>query len=441
MKSYRLLMAISVLLLAVFLMSCAKGPYIAKKHIETPEVEKTEKPMPPPEVQAPKNKLPEEKPAEVKPQIVAPPSSPLNSNAVGCVLPLTGRFADAGNKALDAVLLSSGIFNQRSRSPWKIVVADSGKSSGGIKEAVAYLADQADVTAIIAVSGTAEAVEAAREAEKRKLPIILITSKEGVTKSGEYVFQHFLTPTQQMVALTKYALDELNVTIFSILYPKDAYGEEMVRLFRSEVEKVGGKVDKVIPYSKTQTDFTSQIKKLAGKKIVTSEKIYASVQEAQTRLSVDFQALFIPDSPLRVKMITSQLAFYDIKGVQLLGTSLWHSPDLLNDSEQYLEGAVFADSFLVSGFLPQTNDFVDVYYSAYSREPENIEALVYDTMAIVLKILENQQIKTRAEFAQALMVAGHHPGATGDIAFSGNRVAQKNAFILQIREGKIKQVR
>ena len=91
-------------------------------------------------------------------------------------------------------------------------------------------------------------------------------------------------------------------------------------IFRSEVQKTGGKVDKAIPYSKTQTDFTEQIKKLTGNKIGTSETVYATTQEAQNSLSVDFEALFIPDSVLRVKMITSQLAFYDVKGLKLLGT-------------------------------------------------------------------------------------------------------------------------
>jgi len=200
-------------------------------------------------------------------------------------------------------------------------------------------------------------------------------------------------------------------------------------------------VDKAIPYNKTQTDFTEQIKTLTGNKIETSETVYATTQDAQNSLSVGFEALFIPDSVLRVKMITSQLAFYDVKGLKLLGPSLWHSPDLTKKGVEYLEGASFVDSFLVNGFLPQTNDFVDIYYSAYGREPGNIEALSYDTMEMVLSILEDQQIKTRAEFIRALLALEGFPGATGSISFGGNRVAQKGAFILRVQNGKIEQVK
>ena len=365
----------------------------------------------------------------------------LNRNAVGCILPLSGRFAEVGNKALDALVLSSDIFNRRSPVSWKIVVADSGETPEGVRNAVSYLVEQAGVIAIIAVAGTTEAADAAREVEKRKVPLILITSREGVTDGYEYVFQHFLTPTQQMQALARYSLDRMNVAIFSVLYPQDEYGEEMVRLFRKEIQKVGGKISKVISYNKSQTDFTEQILKLTGQKTTVSGKMHASPQDTRGKMFIDFEALFIPDSSLRLKMITSQLAYYDVKGVKLLGSSLWHTPDLLKKGADYLDGAVFVDSFLVNGFLPETNDFVDIYYSAYSRDPENIEALSYDTMEIVLGILENEQIRTRGEFKTALLAVEHFNGATGSVYFRGNHVAQKSAFIIRIQDGKLEQVR
>jgi len=59
------------------------------------------------------------------------------------------------------------------------------------------------VIAIIAIAGTAEAAIAAIEAQKRQVPLILIASREGVTEVGEYVFQHFLTPAQQIQAFKR----------------------------------------------------------------------------------------------------------------------------------------------------------------------------------------------------------------------------------------------
>jgi ABC-type branched-subunit amino acid transport system substrate-binding protein len=140
-------------------------------------------------------------------------------------------------------------------------------------------------------------------------------------------------------------------------------------------------------------------------------------------------------------MITSQLAYYNVRGVQLLGASLWHSPDLIKSGVEFFEGAVFVDSFFVNGYLPETNDFVDVYYAEYGREPGNIDALVYDTMDIVLQILDKHKIKTRDEFLEALLDVRGFRGATGIVSFNGNRVAQKDAFILMVQNGKIVQVK
>jgi branched-chain amino acid transport system substrate-binding protein len=420
MKNYRLLAAILIIFLFVLIAGCARAPLITKKRAEPPVRKKIEKPP-----VAPKDE----------------PSVLIGRNNVGCIFPLTGRFGNAGRRALDAALLSSKIFKQRSSSPWEIVAADSGVTPEEIREAVSHLADDVNVIAIVAMSGTAEATIIAEEAQIRKVPLILITSKEGITETGEYVFQHFLTATQQVEALIGYVQRKLNIGIFSVLYPQDDYGLEMVSIFRSKVKSIGSKIYQAVPYRKTDTDFSNQIRKLTGNRIGVAEQASGMDESTHTRLSVDFEALFIPDSHQRVKMITSQLAYYNVMGVKLLGTSLWHSPDLVKNGAEYLEGAVFVDSFFANGYLPETNDFVDVYYAAYGREPGNIDALSYDTMDIVLKVLEKQKIKTRDEFLEALLNVRGFRGATGNVSFNGKRVAQKDAFILMVQNGMIVQVK
>ena len=425
MNFYRIFDKIFILLLVIFSLCFSKMAIADEKPVPIPPVEVKSLPVKPPEAGL---------------SAIIPPSSKLNRNTLGCVLPLSGQYADLGNKARDAILLATGTFDEKNKSLWKVIVEDSRGLPEGTKAAIAHLANAENVMAIIAVTGTAEAIDAAREADKWKVPLILITPKEGVTSIGEYVFQNFLTPTQQIRALVKYALDDLNCAIFSVLYPKDDYGEEMVKIFREEVIRIGGKVEKAISYSKNQTDFKEEINKLTGLIVNAPQKKRDDQAENKTTISVDFEALFIPDSSSRVKMITSQLTFYDVKGFQLLGTSLWHSPDLLKNGTEYLEEAIFVDSFFTNSFYPETSNFVDVYYTKYSREPENIEALAYDTAGIIIGVLDNIEIKTRGQFAAALKKMNNYDGATGSIYFDSNRVAQKTPFILRVKDGKFEQV-
>lgn len=426
MKNYRILARVFILLLIFFIACCAQPKIVIMEPA----------PSPPEEV----------KPAEVKPpEAILPPIQPplvkYNRYTLGCVLPLSGQYADLGSKALDAILLSAGMFDGENRTLWKVVAEDSRGLPEGTRAAVEHLANVENVMAIVAVTGTTEAIEAAREANKWGVPLILITSKEGITSLNEYTFQHFLTPTQQIRAVVKYALEDLNCAIFSILYPKDDYGEEMVRIFRAEAVRAGGKVERAIPYNKNQTDFTEEINKVTGNLISTAKKTSSKKPEIKAQLALDFEALFIPDSYRRVRMIASQLAFYDVKGIKLLGVSLWNSPYLLKKNSDYLEGAIFVDSFFVNSFYPETNDFVDAYYTAYSRDPESIEALAYDTAGIIFHVLENKDVQTRQEFINALIKVENYKGATGNISFGPDRVAQKTPFILRVKNGKLEQVK
>lgn len=361
-------------------------------------------------------------------------------NTIGCVLPLTGGYGESGNKALDSILLAAGIFGKKNKAPWRIVVEDSKKLSIGIKNAVERLSNKWNVIAIIAVAGTAEALDAAREATRQKVPLVIITSKEGITSGREYVFQHFLTRPQQVGALVKYAVNNLNYKTFAILYPKDRYGIEMTKIFSTEADRLGGKIAGAVPFSKKQADFTQEINMIMGNGTNIANNFNADNPEIKTQVPINFEALFIPDSYQRAKMIASQLAFYEVKGFPLLGTSFWNSPDLLKKDAACLEGAVFADSFFVHSFSPEINDFVDLYYAAYGREPDNIEALSYDTMKMIIRVLEDKTISTRKQLAAGFKKIKNYKGVTGDTSFSADRVSRKTAFIMQVKDGKIEQV-
>ncbi|PKN70013.1 MAG: hypothetical protein CVU54_08260 [Deltaproteobacteria bacterium HGW-Deltaproteobacteria-12] len=427
-----LIFAQTIIMALVFLLVCGGRAAFA--------VEKTDRQMPQPIA---KQKIPSAGTGQQKENLTAfQYSSDLpDRNTIGCVLPLSGRYGDYGNKALDAMLFAAGIFDGKNRTSWKIVASDSRGLPEGARNAVAQLAKKGNVMTIIAVAGTLEAFEIVQEAGKWKIPVILITPKDGLTKANNYVFQHFLTPPQQIEALVKYAVDDLNCATFSILYPQDDYGNEMVKLFRAQAGRVAGKVENAIGYSKTQTDFTEEIKKVTRQEIGSAKETIAGNTENKAPVPLDFEALFIPDSLQRVKMIVSQLAFYDVKNFKLLGTSFWNTPDLLRKDAEYLEGAVFADSFFANGFYPETNDFVDIYYSAYSREPDNIEALSYDTMGMIISVLEDKSIATREQFVAGFQQVKNYKGATGNTSFSPDRVSQKTAFILKVKDGKLEQVK
>ena len=113
--------------------------------------------------------------------------------AIGCVLPLSGRNAAAGNKALDAIILASGVFDPIVKSPIKLIIEDSQSRPEIARAAVAKLALEDGVICILGPIGADESLDAAREAQRLKVPIMTLTRREGITDIGNYVFRSYLT--------------------------------------------------------------------------------------------------------------------------------------------------------------------------------------------------------------------------------------------------------
>ncbi len=376
----------------------------------------------------------EEAPAVATAPAVAPPPSP-----VGCILPLSGRYAAYGNNALDAVLLAAGVFNAAKETPIRLLIEDSQSEPAVAGAAVGKLAG-AGVTCILGPLGSLEAQEAAKEAQRLKVPILTLTQWEGITGIGDHVFRNFLTAAMQVRAVVQYAQAEIGLRRFAILYPEDPYGQEMARLFREEVLRKGGEIRSEKSYKTDQTDFGDSIRALAGLP-PASPGSDVPVTAAPPKPTPGFEAIFIPDSASRVALIVPQLAYHDITGIRLLGTSGWDSPELIETDPERLQGAIFVDGFFANSFRPEVNRFVEAFYMAYGREPDGMEALVYDAADMALRLIIENRGGTREAFRRGLMQVKGYPGVTGRTSFSPSRDAEKELFVLTVKDGQIIQVK
>jgi len=355
--------------------------------------------------------------------------------AVGCLFPLTGKFANYGNMALESIILASGIFNPESSTPIKLIVKDSKSNPETAREAVIELFTEDRVIGIIGPMGSTTALEASKEAQKLGIPILTLTQKEGITETGDYVFRNFLTAVMQIKTLVKYSVRNLGITTFAILYPEDNYGIEMMNIFWNEVLLLGGEIRGVEAYSTKKTDFGDEIKLLTGLNFQEEGS-----EEEESKPVIDFDALFIPDSYKRVSMIAPQLAFYDVTGIQLLGTNAWNSPELLKMDTEYLEGSIFVDGFFSNSYYPAVRDFIDHFYVAYSREPTDMEALAYDAASIVAGILRDNNIEVRDDLRDKMLQIKDYPGITGKTSFLQSGDVQKSIYVLMMRDNGIIQI-
>ena len=166
------------------------------------------------------------------------------------------------------------------------------------------------------------------------------------------------------------------------------------------------------------------------------------IQEAGAfQVPADFEAIFLPDAPRKAGLIIPQLAFYDIRHAQLLGTNLWHSPQLLEMARRYVQGAIFTDGVHFGaegdakgeGTVGPAGRFRNAFRGIYGAEPDLITATAFDTAEILFSILSEPEIRMRRDVRNRLRLAGPFPGITGQTAFSPRGEAEKALHLLQIQ--------
>jgi len=388
-------------------------------------------------------------------------SALFNRHTIGCLLPLSGPYQTVGFRALKGIELALERFSAKSSGPqMNIVVKDSHSNPDQTRLAMQELIDE-KVAAIIGPIVTAEV--AAIEAQENGIPIITLTQKDNITSIGDYVFRNFITPEMQVTALTDFITTSLGLNRFAILYPDETYGITFMNLFWDRILENGGKIVGVEAYNPQHTDFAGPIKKLVGLYYDIPEDLREDAQlgleedqnqsdadspldqdnaienqelktdDEEPEAIVDFDAIFIPDSPRTAGLIIPQLAFYDVKDIYLLGTNLWHSYTLIEMAAQYAQGAIMPDGFFAGSSEPVVQDFVQIFEETYQEKPGFIEAVVYDSAMMIFDVLNQPDLRFKSELKNELLNRAVFSGITGATYFDENGEARKQLYLLRIK--------
>ncbi|MFZ5585080.1 MAG: ABC transporter substrate-binding protein [Thermodesulfobacteriota bacterium] len=337
--------------------------------------------------------------------------------AVGVVLPLSGNYAAHGRRVLAAIQLGLGLFSDGERA-LTLFIEDGEGDAKRTAEAVTRLAKERKVIAVIGPLDAGASLAAARAAQENKTPLLVISPQEGVTQAGDYVFQNFFTPADQVEALLTEVMERRGQTRLAVMAPRTPYGQGFVKLFDAGVLARGGSVVRTLWYQTSQSDFTNDVKQL----VHLPPGSYRTGRPDSPKPVVDFQALFVPDASERAALIAPQLLYHDISGVSILGTSLWHNPKLLSQAGRYLAGSVIPDAFDPAASDPLTVGFVRDFRDALGQEPNVIDAHGYDAALILRRLLQGPEPpRTRTSLRAALGELKDLPGVTGVMSMGADR--------------------
>lgn len=396
-------------------------------------------------------------------------------SSIGVILPLTGTYKSYGHRVLTAIKLGMGLPVDRTqyqstkkvekvlsveKKGLKLLVRDSQGDPARAAQLVQELVEENRVVAILGDILLDTALPVALKAEEFGVPVISLSRREGITELGPWSFRISFTAQKQARALAKLAMEHMGLSRFAILYPRHAYGVELMNAFWDEVETRKGEVTAIESYGHDQTTFTTEAKSLVGRLHLEARNEYAecrnqakdvdndyrrkkALERCRDSVSpiVDFDALLIPDDYRTVSYVVPALAAEDIlvtndkrtleayrkttenervRPVQLLGGAMWNHPELGERLGRQIEGALLVDGFSTRDGNKKVSQFMENFVEVHRSSPAVMEAHAFDAGHLLMAILAGQSgapPKNRDEMRNTLSKVKSFPGVTGLVEF------------------------
>lgn len=395
--------------------------------------------------------------------------------SIGVILPLTGKYKSYGHRVLTALKLGMGLPVDRSqyqktrniqrtlsvkKKGLKLYVRDSKGDPDRAAELVQDLVEKEQVVAIVGDILLDTALPVALKAEEFGVPVISLSRREGIAELGPWAFRISFTAQKQARALAKLAMEHMGLSRFAILYPRHAYGVELMNAFWDEVERRKGEVTAVESYGHDQTTFTREAKSLVGRLHLEARSEFAECRQRAKEIDndyrrkkayerckdsvspiVDFDALLIPDDYRTVSYVVPALAAEDIlvtrdrrvleayrkttenervRPVQLLGGAMWNHAELGERLGRQIEGALLVDGFSKRDGNKKVSQFIDAFTEVHRSSPAVMEAHAFDAGHLLAAILRGEGTPAptnRDEMRSTLAKVKSFPGVTGLVEF------------------------
>lgn len=353
---------------------------------------------------------------------------------IGALLPLTGKYAGYGTQVLQGMEFAVGLFGMQrsSASGLNVLLYDTQGDPERARRGVEWFSSKG-VMAIIGPITSAEAETAALAAQKAEIPLFSFAQRTG--EDLQYFFRLNPTHAEQVKELVHYAIQGGGFHRFGLLYPDDPYGHEWASLVRQEVEAGGGGIVAAEFYSLSSDSISAAIQRLIG--VPVGSKPKSKTEGGEKRIEIPFEALFIPDYYKNVAMVAPQLAYHDVRGVQLLGTSAWNSPDLLELAGRTLEGAIFPALFFPDSPISSMRDFEKRFTETFWEVPDSVAALAYDIVTSLDSVLTRKEVTSGYQLRQSLLEGRRFQGVTGESFFLPNGEIVKEMPLVRIERGRM----
>ena len=345
---------------------------------------------------------------------------------IGFDIPLTGDNPDVGassKNAAEMYLKNNPTVDVGGKTyALNFIYEDNEYKAESAVKAMTKLITVDNVLGVIGPQSSSQAVPSGEVANNSATPMISPWSTNpNTTLDRPYVFRGcFLDPFQGPVA-ANFATEELGAKTAAVLYDIAAdYPKGLAEFFKAAFEDLHGKGSVVAfeTFTTGDKDFSAQM-----------TNIVASGADV----------LFVPQYYSEVPLII-QNAKEMGWNKPILGADAWGGGDLMGLCGDNCKGYYFSTHYAAAGAKGATKDFIDAYKAAYGKTPDDVAALTWDSLGLMIQAIKETgalsgDIATdRTKVKDALAAIKNYPGITGEMTFTPEGDPKKCAVIVRIND-------
>ena len=337
-----------------------------------------------------------------------------NTIKIGFNIPMTGDIPKvgegskyAGELLKERINKSGGLKVGNKNYLLEFVYQDNEAKAESATAVALKLITQDKVLAIIGPQSSKQAIPAGEICDANKTVMISPWSTNPkTTLNRPWVFRAcFLDPFQGPV-LANFATKELKAKKAAVLYDiASDYPKGLAEFFKEAFEKLNGKgsVTSFETFTTKDRDFSAQLTKIIASKA---------------------DVLFTPQYYDEVPLIVKQAHELGWKK-PILGSDSWGSAELMKLCGKDCIGSFFSTHYAAAGAKGATKEFIDQYKAKYKYEPDDVAALTWDAIRMLLQAVQNTKgltgslEKDRKAVRDQLAQVKDFEGITGKMTFNG----------------------
>ncbi len=350
---------------------------------------------------------------------------------VGLISELTGDIPAVGQSSKNGAQLAvkqindaGGVIVAGKRHKIVLVTKDNGGNVDQTTKVTNELIKNNKVAAIVGPNASRYAIPAATVAEREQTVLISPWSTNPTTTLDDsgtpkhYVFRAAYTDPFQGRVLARFAMDGLKKTKAAVL--ADSSADVLVG----------------------QADYFKDTFTAAGGEIVSDQRFKAGDSSVSEQLEAikkeNPEIVFLPAYYNDAASIIKQAKAMKLDTI-FLGSDAWGSGELLKSCGQDCNGAYLSAHYSPDSTSAATKKFVSDYQAAYNATPDDVAALNYDSIKLLVRAIQNAgSIDNREAIRDSLAGIRNFAGVTGKMTFDGQSGDPiKGAVILEVQDGKL----